>query len=176
VDQPRVAVPRIRFQLEGRPWLVRAFYDVYSALPYVSQHLVGAGVYAVNEAGRARFGRFPTTTADDLFVQRLFTAEERIVVPADFGVRVPHTVAGLINIRTRTALGNAELAQVNPDDDRFATSGRETVASLVSLVRARPRLLPGAVVYVTVTLVSRLRAHRRLTQGDLSWQRDSSTR
>jgi glycosyltransferase involved in cell wall biosynthesis len=78
--RPRVAAPRVQFRVEGRPYAVRAFYAAYERLPYVRNGLTGLGVFALSEEGRARFGEFPNVTADDLYVQRLFTLPEREVL------------------------------------------------------------------------------------------------
>jgi glycosyltransferase involved in cell wall biosynthesis len=66
------AAPKPFFDLEGRSWPIRAFYDVWREVPYRALDMVGSGVYALSEAGRGRFGDFPRVTADDQFVQQQF--------------------------------------------------------------------------------------------------------
>ncbi len=176
-DRPLVAAPTARFIVAGRPWAVRAFYRVYTQLPYVSVGLIGSGIYALSAAGRARFDRFPPATADDLFVQRLFAPGERVVLAEHtFDIQTPRTLRGLIAVRTRTAFGNAELAASDAtaelDVDRSGSTG-STVHALGRLLLREPRLLPSAVVYLVITLIARLRASRR---SQASWDRDSSTR
>jgi glycosyltransferase involved in cell wall biosynthesis len=170
--RPRVAAPSVRFALDGRPWAVRAFYAAYQRLPYVSEGLTGLGVFALSAEGRARFGRFPDVTADDLFVQRLFGADERVVLHnASFAVEVPRTLRALIAVRTRTAFGSAELAKTQGNE--FAASTKETVWALLRMTARAPHLLPAAVVYVAVTVAARLRARRARPNV---WQRDATTR
>ena len=119
-DEPRIAVPTITFIVEGRPWVVRKFYEVYEQLPYVRSGLTG-GVIGVSGSGRARFGAFPDVTADDLFLQRQFSDTERIILrDHTFGVEVPHTVAGLLNIRVRTAFGASRVPGDAAGDRRDA--------------------------------------------------------
>jgi glycosyltransferase involved in cell wall biosynthesis len=169
-----IAAPRVQFDLSGRPWPVRAFYAAYRTLPYVNDGLVGLGVYALSERGRSRFEQFPTITADDLFVQRLFAPEERTVLPdASFPVATPRTLRDLLAVRTRTAYGNRELRETLTDRAEFAGSTSSTVRELARAV-LRGRLAPwSAAVYVLVTTEARRRS-RRLAAG--TWLRDSSTR
>jgi glycosyltransferase involved in cell wall biosynthesis len=168
--EPRICAPTIEFRTEGRPWPVRAFYRIYAELPYVRESLVGLGVYGISATGRARFDAFPQLTADDLYVQRLFTPSERIVLDDDaFRVETPRTLGALIAVRARAAFGAAELASATGQ----ATSGAETGRALASLVARNPRLLPQACAYAAITVIARLRA-RHYQAGQ--WHRDSSTR
>jgi glycosyltransferase involved in cell wall biosynthesis len=170
-DVPRVAAPRADYVTTGRPLLVRAFYAVYTQLPYVSSHMVGSGVYALSAAGRARFGSFPQLTADDLFVQRHFAPEEVVVLPqVSFAIETPHTLRSLLAVRTRTALGNTEVAGL--DLPQFRASSASTLRALGLLLLRRPHLVPAAVVYVAITVVARRRAAARPP----GWQRDETTR
>lgn len=174
-DVPRVGSPRITFDLCGTSWPVRAFYEIFTRLPYATDGLTGLGVYGLSEAARGRFDRFPSLTADDLYVQRLFDPSERVTVEGSFSVSVPRDLANLVRVRTRVARGNAELArhrEAETADERFSTTSGSTIRSIVELVRHEPRLLPPAAVYVGVSLVCRLRA--RLTRP--RWERDVSTR
>ncbi|MEZ0166636.1 glycosyltransferase family 2 protein [Kineococcus sp. LSe6-4] len=196
------ASPRIRFDLRGSSWPVRAFYRAYAELPYVRSGLVGLGVYGMSEVGRARFGQFPDVTSDDLFVQRLFAEHERGTSDGEFVVAAPRNLRNLIKVRTRTASGNAELSRtehrtapgaggrpgtVDASQDAAAAAGVSatgdappferstsgTTTALAKLALARPRLLPSVAVYTAVTVASRISARRRQTTA---WQRDTSTR
>ena len=105
------AAPRPFFDLAGRTWPIRAFYDVWKEVPYRALDMVGSGVYALSEQGRARFGEFPQLTADDQFVQQQFEpAELRSVGDASFVVHPPRRLRGLVAMRTRVYRGNRELA------------------------------------------------------------------
>lgn len=174
-DRPRVAAPSIRFHTEQADTVVRAYYRCFAALPYVRQGLVGLGVYGVSRAGRSRFDSFPAFIADDLFVQRLFGPDERLVVDGEFTVRVPNTARDLLAVRTRVARGNAQLAQGT--DDRFATSTRDTVLALLSTVLRHPGSLPDALAYLAVTAAARRRSRKPPPAGGPhAWERDPSTR
>jgi len=172
--EPRVTAPALRVELSGAHPLVRSFYRTYLALPYLRDGLVGAGCYALNAAGRARFGRFPELTADDLFVQGCFAADERRTSSASsFEVRAPRTLRGLLAVRTRTYLGNAEAVQAGLAGS-MAASRSGSLAALAALVRADPRRALDALVYVAINLLAQRRARRRGTAG--AWLRDESSR
>ncbi|AKT52931.1 glycosyltransferase [Arsenicicoccus sp. oral taxon 190] len=181
-EEPRAAAPQVHFATRGASWPVRAFYDVFSQLPYVQDKLVGLGVYGMSRAGRARFVTFPDLLGDDLFAQRIFSLDEREIVDGTFEVQVPRTLRQLVKVRTRVARGNAQLAEEDPgamvDDGRttdFSTSTRSTSRALVDLLRRRPTLIPAAVVYVLVTAYAR-RAASRTSPAAQTWERDTSTR
>jgi glycosyltransferase involved in cell wall biosynthesis len=167
----RVAAPRVNFITNGRPVAVRAFFAVYTRLPYANNGLTGLGVYGISEAGRARFEQFPAITADDLFIQRLFSRAERLVVTSSFDVQTPKTLRSLVRVRTRTAFGNEQLATTATP--AFAASTKETAAALLTIMRREPKLILAVGVYVGVTIVARLSAKRRSASR---WQRDDSTR
>ena len=46
------AAPKPFFDLAGRSWPIRAFYDVWKEIPYRALDMVGSGVYALSEEGR----------------------------------------------------------------------------------------------------------------------------
>lgn len=176
-DRALVAAPSVRFATAGASWAVRQYYAVYSRTPYVTSGLIGLGVYGMSAAGRARFGQFPDLFADDLFVQRLFASHERLATPGHFEVKTPRTLADLVQVRTRVARGNAELAAAAeveglPPADYGATTG-STLRAVADLASRNPRLLPGAAVYLATVATGRLRAR---TAGIASWNRDESTR
>ncbi|BEP13597.1 glycosyltransferase [Acidothermaceae bacterium B102] len=174
--EARVAAPRIQFRLEGRPRTVRMFYAVYEQLPYVQDALIGLGFYGLSAAGRERVGRFPDITADDLYVDRMFTSAERSVVTAEvFEVEVPRTLRDLISVRVRTVRGSRDLGQ-GEAEPAFASSTGETVRALAALVRRDVRLLPAALVYTGVMVGARVKLARLDRAGHTSWERDGSTR
>lgn len=169
---PAVGAPRPVFDVEGRPALVRLFYRAWTELPYLTDNMVGSGVYALNEAGRARFGAFPNVTGDDLFVQRWFSADEtRVLSDGTFRVQTPWDLRSLIAIRTRVARGNAELAGTGKVALRRST--KDTLRGMSGVLRRQPSLLPACAVYVWVTIVSRIAARRR---SAATWQRDATNR
>ena len=184
------ASPRIRFDVQGSSWPVRAFYRAYAELPYVRSGLVGLGVYGLSERGRGRFEQFPDVTSDDLFVQRSFTEAERGTSGGEFVVAAPRDLRNLVKVRTRTAAGNAELSRTDTGaggraeaetsgegaaggEASFSRTTSQTLSALVRAAGARPALVPSFAVYAAVTVASRIAARRRRSTA---WQRDVSTR
>ena len=85
--------PRLKMGLEHASLGVKAFYAVWMKMSFHQAGMVGCGVYALSEEGRARFGAFPDLIADDGYVRSLFVDEER----GDFSLRTARRVhlAGL---------------------------------------------------------------------------------
>ncbi|MBW3084579.1 hypothetical protein KEM60_00767 [Austwickia sp. TVS 96-490-7B] len=183
VEEPLAGTPRPFFDVAGSSAAVRAYYRVFTRLPYVREGLIGGGVYGMSRAGRARFGDFPDHLGDDLFVQRMFAPQERVVTAGSFRVLVPRTVSSLVKVRTRVARGNAQIAEdptlasyaTNVEGVTFAATTGGTVRALATLLRHEPARCADAVVYVAVTLIARRRA-RRTTAEATMWERDVSTR
>ncbi|WP_131106033.1 glycosyltransferase [Ornithinimicrobium sufpigmenti] len=177
-DQPRLAAPSVRYDTQGADLWVRAYYRVFRQLPSARETTVGRGVYAVSKAGRARFQQFPDVLGDDLFVNRLFTSEERVVCEGWSTVRTPRRWRDLVRVRARLAAGNAQLARTNPEEvgalaqsQDFSRTTSSTLRALLRLVASRPQELPSAAVYVGITTLAR--SNRRMTGR---WHRDESSR
>jgi glycosyltransferase involved in cell wall biosynthesis len=174
-NEPRVAVPRVSIDLGECSFPVRAFYRVWKRLPYLAAGHGGGGIYAISRGGRERFGRFPTLTADDGFVQRHFRGDERVCLQ-DHWVRVtpPAAMKQLMAIKTRSHFGTLEL------EARFPSLRSEPSASHVPrLVKLslNPLNWPALALYAYVKVVSRARARRRWRTGDHHrWERDESSR
>ena len=86
------ARPDYRFDDGDASWPVRAYYRARRRLPSTKRALWGAGVFGLTEQGHARFGPFPEVTADDYFVDQVFSDDEKMIVPAPpVPVRTPGT-------------------------------------------------------------------------------------
>ncbi len=172
-----VASPRRSLDLSGRPLMVRAYYRIWSEVPGVKDQISGSGVYAVGEAGRGRFDRFPEIIADDAFVPALFAPEEHAVVSsASSVVHPPLALRDIVRAKTRTFAGNLELKRLLGNRGYLGvTSG--SGRSWQKQVLENPKLLPSVIVYVGVNFVAKVRAHRRLRQGGAAiWDRDERSR
>lgn len=173
---PWLAVsPDPKMDMNGTSWAVRAYYEIWLSLPYCRSGMLGAGVYALSEAGRARFGRFPNVIADDGYVRALFKEGERgRVAEAQSIVRAPASLAWLVKIKTRSRLGGMELAAKFPG--LLANETKDYSGAMRGLF-SNPLKWPKVLVYLYVNLVSRLLAKRRLQ--DLThyrWEKDLSSR
>lgn len=174
---PLAVVPRRRLNTRGRPWLVRAYGDISERLPAFRSGLFGRGLIVLSESGRSRFDRFPELIADDLFLDSLFTREEKAEA-ADVVVEVeaPFTTRDLVRRLVRVRRGNSQMraaaanglvaVRVRPAD-RWAWL-REVVAR-------EPRLALASIAYVGLSLVAALLA-RRTPKPNQTWGRDESTR
>ncbi|MDR7281105.1 glycosyltransferase family 2 protein [Catenuloplanes atrovinosus] len=164
-----VAVPRRELDLTGRPLAVRAYFAIHDRLPAIRTGLFGRGVIALSATGRARFGEFPAVTADDLFLDSLYGADERVVVDeAASVVATPRRTADLLRRLRRVRAGNAAL--------RAASGGTRRAdrwSWLRDVVLRDPRLAPAGVIYVGLTVLAAWQARRAPSAG---WERDESSR
>lgn len=161
--------PKAVFDLEGRPWAVKAFFAVWLQTPYLNHDMVGTGVYALSEAGRRRFDQFPALTADDQFVHQQFARGERkALADVKFTVHPARTLKGLVAMRTRAYRGNRELASSGLAAEEAPQSGLKTALRLA----VRPANVPSVAVYVAVNLWSKAKARR----AGPRWERDDSSR
>lgn len=163
------AAPEMCLDLHGRPWFVRRFFAAFGALPYLSDALVGNGLYVLSDHGRSRFDRFPSITADDLFVRNLFVGEERATVgDSQFTVHPPRTLRGLLAIRERTYRGNAEYHRRGFRSDAGRTDDRRR---MIAVARRQPLDLA---VFLAVNILAKVRLRTRRTA--VRWERDDSAR
>ena len=173
-DGAMLASPVADSELRMSSAPVRAFYDVWLRLPY-NRVMVGTGVYALSESGRARFGEFPDIIADDGYVRSRFTPDERVAVEdAPVTVYAPRTFGDLVRVKTRSRVGGYQVAE------RFPSPETPDKKSVIAMIRSLPWGigLPWKVmVYLWVNLVVRIRAHARLrSESSMVWDRDSSAR
>jgi glycosyltransferase involved in cell wall biosynthesis len=174
-DGVLAVAPSRDLRLDSSAWAVRAYYQVWDRLPTVRDGLHGRGVLGVNEAGFARIADRPELIGDDLFLHSRFAPTERRVVPDSHSVvRGPRTVGDLIRRRTRAAQANTQLGtRTSGETVTTGSSGRE----LVRLARSEPTLWPSLAVFITVTLVARIRAWWLRRRGSAGvWLRDESSR
>lgn len=170
-----IASPRIEVDTKQSSFLVRAFYSVWTRLPYFSNcAMVGSGVYALSREGRSRFGSFPEVIADDGYVRSLFGPDERLTVKAaSFRVFAPRDLATLIKIKARVRLGNKQIRDKFP---HLTVGGENSASKSIGFLICRPWLLPAVVVYAYVQLRTISIARQRLATGSFGWDRDTSSR
>jgi bacterial polymer biosynthesis proteins, WecB/TagA/CpsF family len=159
--------PAFRYDTSGASPLVKAYYRARERMPSMHGALWGAGAYAVGAAGHERFGVFPPLTADDLFVDALFSSDEKLVLPTSpVRVRTPRTVGDLLNVVVRQHRGVVE-------SDLPSTTGN-TLRELLTSVRG-PGSAADAAVYAALTVAGRLRGAGPGNRG-AAWERDQSSR
>jgi glycosyltransferase involved in cell wall biosynthesis len=166
--------PTPRFDLAACSWFVRACYQIRSLLPSAQEGIGGSGVYALSEAGRARFREFPALTADDGYVRIQFQPEERETVrSASSTVFPPRTIKDLIATKTRAHYGSFELAGLFPG--LWQNRGESNNRILIHLFKD-PRLWFKLATYCLVTVIAKRRAQKRLRSGTAVWERDHTSR
>ena len=174
--EARLAAPTLVIDSSECSPTVRAFYRVFLLLPFATSQVIGRGVYALNGAGRARFGTFPDAQGDDLFVGRHFHRGEQVSSGGVSIVRPPRTTRALLAVLTRVHRGNAALSRADggPQAPDLSRSTASTATALTRLLRGRPSLLPAVGVYAGLTLLARARA--RASAGSATWNRDPTRR
>jgi glycosyltransferase involved in cell wall biosynthesis len=158
-------------------WLVKAFYKVWTELPYYQSGMIGCGVYGLSKEGRMRFETWPDIIADDGYIRAMFTGQERALCPeATVMVNIPKTIMQLIRVKTRSRLGRYQLANTFPE--LFVAETREKdYSSAFWLLLKRPSLYVEALVYLLVNLITRIRAKKQLEKfHNYTWERDISSR
>ena len=154
--------PHRRLDLNGCSWAVRAYFDIARRLPAAQQGFGGSGVYALSEAGRRRFGKFPDITADDAYVRVQFKPHDRETVASTAStVFPPRTLRNVIAIKARAQYGNLELARLLPE--LWTNMGQSNHTALVGLLR-KPSLWPGLFIYGLVTIQARRQARSACVQ------------
>lgn len=140
----------------------RAYAAIWTRLPFVAGGAVGAGFFAVNPAGRARWDEFPAIISDDSFARLNFAPAERIEVPARYHWPMAEGFGNLVKVRRRQDAGVRELAELRPD--LMANEGKApaTPGAILGLAIRRPSAFAA---YLAVHFAVRLRS------GGTAWTR-----
>lgn len=173
-----VAWPSVRYDVSQSSWLVAGFYRVWTTLPYNRPGRIGVGAYAISEAGRAKFGKFPNIISDDGYVRGLFEAEERRLVDTCHTVVLPpRDLRSLVAVRVRSRMGVQQLHRDHPEVMRRHSAKRE-LRWQDYFGCLRPSVLPFLPLYAAVIVLTKWLAKRKLRQGGhrASWNRDLSQR
>lgn len=122
VAAPRYASGAVQITAQG--WVLRSYARIWRQVPFMAQGVPGCGVFAVNAAGRARWGRFPDIISDDTYVRLCFTPNERVGVRAPYDWPIAEGFVRLVRVRRRQDQGVAEIADLYPqilkNDDKPA--------------------------------------------------------
>lgn len=152
VPEPRYAsgVPRIA---HPRSAATAAYARFWQQLPFLTQGVPGFGVFAVNAAGRDRWGDWPTIISDDTFTRLHFTAGERVQVPHEYRWPMVEGFGNLVRVRRRQDRGVAEIAERFP---HLAENDDTPRAGVGGISRRAMRDPMGFAVYAAVALATRL--------------------
>ena len=170
------AAPGLKVNLGGRSWLLKAYYAIWTRLPYCTQGMVGSGVYALSEAGRSRFDDFPELLAEDDFIRLLFSPTERMTLPNhNFVISSPTSFSALLNLRRRWERSNRQI------DNNFVgmrENDKRDYFPFIKELLCKPVLWPALIVYVYAIMSSRLVAamQLRFANNPWEWSRDDTAR
>lgn len=152
---------------------VKKYYNFLSVTPVYKLGMVSSGVYLLSPKAIEIIGFFPHVIADDGYVKGVLGPYNLTKISNCYSmVKLPKDLWSLIKIKTRSRLGNLELAgkYISP-----STGGN----SLLSLIKIgfKNRMLSDFFIYAFVTFGSLVRAKKQLNnKNKLTWERDESTR
>lgn len=110
--RPVIAAPRLQVDLSGCGRTVRGFYRIWLQQPYVTSGLIGAGVYATNQAGRSRLTAMPDVMADDAWARACFDPGERVISAGVFTIYPARSTWALVRRRARIVTGNQQVRRL----------------------------------------------------------------
>jgi glycosyl transferase family 2 len=164
-----LAAPR-PLLVRPRTRAARSYAAVWRTLPAVAGDVIGAGCYAVNAAGRARWSEFPEVVADDAYVRSRFAREERRLAGGAFLLELPER-RELVRVLSRWRRGNAQLRERFGVEADPSAGARRNAAHLA----ARPALWRHLPAFTALTAASRLR-RPRAREAEAAWERADSVR
>jgi glycosyltransferase involved in cell wall biosynthesis len=172
LDGPKAAYASGTLRITAQGWISRAYAATYRQVPFMARGVPGCGLFAVNAAGRARWGIFPDIISDDTFVRLLFRPSERVAVPATYAWPVVEGFGALVRVRRRQDRGAWQVAVLYPDLMKNEDKLRLGLGGMLMLFARNP---VGFAVYSSVALAVRLGGRRRgLTASGLAmadWSR-----
>jgi len=161
-DAPRYASGLPKVTTSGN-WVTRHYTRFWQTTAFMTHGVPGFGIFAMNRAGRARWGDWPDIISDDTFARLNFTPDERIAVPATYDWPMIEGYVPLVRVRRRQDVGVAEVTQLFPDlmrnddsHDQMRPFWRRAVADPL-----------GALVFLTV----RLAIHAPIFRSSNRWVR-----
>lgn len=180
-SEPAAARPVLEYDTTGCDRLTRAYYRARSRTPSLMNAVWGAGFYAVNEAARQLWDRFPDDQADDIVVEARVGRDRFHVIDCEAVVVTPprNTKALLLTLgRVLDPERITILAGPVAESDHAASGGwsprpLDTLRDVVHSNRGSAREVFDATSYVLVTAAGRV--WTRFNQPE-TWARDDTTR
>ncbi len=96
----------------AKSWATKHVAAYWSRLPFAADVVSGAGFYAVNAAGRQRWGAFPKIISDDTYVRSHFAPEEQVLVASTYLWPLPEGLVLLVRVRRRQERGLKQLKRM----------------------------------------------------------------
>lgn len=147
--------------------VTRAYARIWTSLPFVRDGVPGIGLYAVNAAGRRRWGAFPAIYSDDRFVRLHFAPHERRKAAATYAWPLPDGLRNLVRVRRRWSEGNRELVRLYPQLLANDSERNNNLSNLSALAAAPASATVFLVIYAASELL--VRTGRRRT--GFHWRR-----
>ncbi len=113
VKGPRYASGRPNVTVKDSA-VTRHYTRFWQTIPFIKDGVPGFGVFAMNRAGRARWGNWPDIISDDTFARLNFRPDERISVPATYDWPMIEGFAALVRVRRRQNVGVTEIEALYP--------------------------------------------------------------
>ena len=151
-DEPRYATGTL-VVAPPRSRVTAAYGGFWNAL--VSREVNGIGLYAVNAAGRARWGLFPAMHSDDKFVRLSFLPRERVRVPSRYLWPLPEGWRRLVLVRLRWTEGNLELKRRFPEMTLRQTRAKRPWIYIGAALRDPVGFLVFSSIYLACWLLAR---------------------
>ncbi|KIC36727.1 glycosyltransferase family 2 protein [Leisingera sp. ANG-M7] len=133
----------------ARSLVTRAYARFWMRLPFFSSGVPGFGIFAMNRAGRQRWGGWPDIIADDIFARLNFTPQERAQVAATYSWPMVEGFRNLVKVRRRQNAGVAEVAKTYPHLMLNEDTPRVGTSRVLSLLLRDPA---GFLAYAAVAL------------------------
>lgn len=151
-DAPAYASGKVQLS-RSSSCFTRAYATFYLQTPFMKQPAPGCGYFAMNLAGRARFGEWPAIISDDTFARLSFSAAERHQLDAPYEWPLVEGMNNLIRVRRRQNAGVDELNAKFPDLMRNDAKLRFTPMAVLRAVLRHPI---GTLAYGIVALSVKL--------------------
>lgn len=151
VEAPRYATGTIAIA-RAQSWVTRAYARIWAQVPFVKSGAVGAGFFAMNGAGRARWGAWPQIISDDTFARLNFSEAERVETPARYHWPMVEGLRALIRVRQRQNAGVDEIAATWPELLDNEGKGRWSLGYFARVTAGAPVSM---LVYLTVHVAVR---------------------
>jgi glycosyltransferase involved in cell wall biosynthesis len=142
----------------------RAYARLWQRLPFVVTGVPGFGLFAMNMAGRARWGAWPEIISDDTFARLHFAPDERERVTARYTWPMVEGFWTLVKVRRRQDDGVDEVAAYYPQLLQNDDAGPPGKVEMLRLGLSDP---VGLGAYLAVKLAVRT----ELAESKLAWVR-----
>lgn len=166
---PALVAPEAVTSVSGSSFSVRQYYRVWLHSKYCLIDGYGSGVYGLNQSARVLFEVFPNVISDDGFVRRIVDKSQVFrVAEATSYVRAPSSLGELIKVKTRSKLGNIQLAKI----PGAAVHPHTTAPVFIDKSALFSRL-----IYLSVNVIAFVLARKNFKKiASYKWQRDESSR